>query len=502
MKKYYRTILASSLLVFVPMLPVYASSNMVAMSDNELSLQTGQALLNLGYTAPDTSKVETNFGFYKFGLEGKVELNANIKNLELGCGGRNGAGACDISMSNVSLSGMPDGKITSTTDASANGTPTWSTLRANTSAVITNPFLEFAIKNPNSASTRQIAGFRLSAEEILGYLSAGTANVANPTDGIKMFSGFIKVGQTPVKSFTEPTIYGTSADQTIYANVNVAGLSNVTAFSNVNGMTPGAAGYKDPTKDADLNKGLYQYKDSSSSTAKPIWGIMVDRQDVEFVFPETIVTGNRMQQLNLVVNDVPIPTIAIGALNGGIAMTLDLAVLGTDSATFFMGKKDYNCAGTKGDSNCSYITNLKANVAVNQNFNLIHNLPVTSGGYLSLQSTAIKWPGSDAADTSQPGWWMSFKDPLDFGALNPTSGINMTDVLPQISTYITNFLSQNTINLGIGDALGALFGAPLYKSIGNIQMGANDRAVMTLQNLLLDGNQKPVPNCFGNLKFC
>ncbi|MEN9430510.1 MAG: hypothetical protein RJA86_1369, partial [Pseudomonadota bacterium] len=32
--------------------------------------------------------------------------------------------------------------------------------------------------------------------------------------------------------------------------------------------------------------------------------------------------------------------------------------------------------------------------------------------------------------------------------------------------------------------------------------GADARAVMVLENLLLDGNQKPVSNCFGGLKFC
>lgn len=153
-------------------------------------------------------------------------------------------------------------------------------------------------------------------------------------------------------------------------------------------------------------------------------------------------------------------------------------------------------------NNCSYITNLKANVQVNQNFNLIHNLPISSGGYLALQNTALMWPGADPNDIAQPGWWLSFKDPLDFGALNPTTGIPMQDVLPQIATFITNYLSQNTINLGIGDVLGAAFGAPLYKGIGNVQLANDARAIMVLENLLLDGHQRPVANCFGGLKFC
>lgn len=45
---------------------------------------------------------------------------------------------------------------------------------------------------------------------------------------------------------------------------------------------------------------------------------------------------------------------------------------------------------------CTYITNLKANVTVKQDFNLVHNLPIESGGYLSLQKESIHWPGQIA----------------------------------------------------------------------------------------------------------
>lgn len=165
-----KSILTSCLLMTMFSTHTWASNDsLVEMTDNELSSIQGQALLSLGFTAPNTSNPLQNFGYYKLGLEAKMELNANIRALQLGCGGRNGPDGCDIDMENVSLSGPPDGKL-------PDGTPTWSKGRANTSAVITNPFIEFAIKNPNSASTREIAGFRLSAEEILGYLTAGTRN--------------------------------------------------------------------------------------------------------------------------------------------------------------------------------------------------------------------------------------------------------------------------------------------------------------------------------------
>lgn len=495
-----KSILTSCLLMTMFSTHTWASNDsLVEMTDNELSSIQGQALLSLGFTAPNISNPLQNFGYYKLGLEAKMELNANIRALQLGCGGRNGPDGCDIDMENVSLSGPPDGKL-------ADGTPTWSKGRANTSAVITNPFIEFAIKNPNSASTREIAGFRLSAEEILGYLTAGTRNDIDGNGlstggGINTFSGFIKVGETPVNAFTDPAIFGTSDDQAIYANVRINTVlwNERTAFSNINKMTPGRPGYEAPPSNANI----FTYN------GQRIWGINVPRQEVGFNFPETIVTGNRMKQLNLVVKDVPIPRIPIGRDSGGINLTLDQAVAGVNTATFFMGANNSQgtyayCAANYSPGTCSYITDLKANVQVKQNFNLIHNLPISSGGYLALQNTALQWPGVDPNDIAQPGWWLSFKDPLDFGALNPTTGIPMQDVLPQIATFITNYLSNqnNRIDVGIGDAIGALFGAPLYKGLGDIRLAPDARAVMVLENLLLDSNQKPVSNCFGNLKFC
>lgn len=495
-----KSILTSCLLMTMFSTHTWASNDsLVEMTDNELSSIQGQALLSLGFTAPNESNPLQNFGYYKLGLEAKMELNANIRALQLGCGGRNGPDGCDIDIENVSLSGPPDGKL-------ADGTPTWSKGRANTSAVITNPFIEFAIKNPNSASTREIAGFRLSAEEILGYLTAGTRNDIDGNGlstggGINTFSGFIKVGETPVNAFTDPAIFGTSDDQAIYANVRINTIlwNERTAFSNINKMTPGRPGYEAPPSNANI----FTYN------GQRIWGINVPRQEVGFNFPETIVTGSRMKQLNLVVKDVPIPRIPIGRDSGGINMTLDEAVSTVNTATFFMGANNSQgtyayCAANYSPGTCSYITDLKANVQVKQNFNLIHNLPISSGGYLALQNTALQWPGVDPNDIAQPGWWLSFKDPLDFGALNPTTGIPMQDVLPQIATFITNYLSNqnNRIDVGIGDAIGALFGVPLYKGLGDIRLAPDARAVMVLENLLLDGHQKPVSNCFGGLKFC
>ena len=92
---------------------LYASS-MVDLTDDELSKVQGQALMSLSYISPvDTKNLEStrtgstkDIGFYKLGMEAEIELNANIKKLQLGCGGVNGIGDCDIDIDNLSLSGL------------------------------------------------------------------------------------------------------------------------------------------------------------------------------------------------------------------------------------------------------------------------------------------------------------------------------------------------------------------------------------------------------------
>lgn len=539
-----KTLIVSALSVAIS--PIIALADMAELTESEMSDEVGQALLSMAYTAPSGLGVGasySDFGYYKLGLEAKMELNVNIRSLQLGCGGRNGPGKCDIDIENLSLSGPADSKVASGPDA---GMPQWTAGggRPNTSATLTNPFVEFAIKNEGTAATREVVGFRLSAEEILGHMSAGTVNDEvngfSTGGGINSFSGYIKVGQTPVLSTTKQSIFGVTKDQAIAANMRAVG-SNRTAQTNINKMTPGAPGYE--AVDGS-NTNVYRTNPSDPNSA--IWGINVPSQTVSFNFPITAVTGNRMSQLNLVVRDVPVggniggqPRIAIGRDSGAVSMILSSSIAGlVDAATFFMGADNANgtvaaCTATYNPTDCSYITNLKANVTVKQNFNLVHNLPINGGGYLSLQKEALRWPGSAGAftynpssgvytnradnyipsdaevmnygDIAQPGWWLSFKDPLDFGALNPTQQISMDDVLPQLATYITDFLSNQTdnrIDVGFGAALGALFGSPLYKGLGDITMAEDARAVMVLQNLLLDGNQKPVSNCWGGLKFC
>ena len=230
---------------------------MQALNDDQLSHVQGQALLNL-MTATDQSQ---GLNFYKLSVDALMELNANIKTLQLGCGGVNNAigskAGCDIDISNIALSGLNE-------SYDSTGSPKFNGERAGTSAQITNPFIEFAISG-NSASTREVVGFRLGAEEILGLLTLGTDNVQNPNDGIKSFSGYMKMAQTQGHSFTEQATFGMTDDEIISGRLKALGQ----------------------TRKFDSKPFTNGVRTEGHT------GITVPSMKVDFTMPETVVTGQR-----------------------------------------------------------------------------------------------------------------------------------------------------------------------------------------------------------------
>lgn len=163
------------------------ADRLTSLDDQQMSEVTGQALLNLNYVAPGGSNPNGNMGFYRLGLEAQLELNANIKKLQLGCGGVKGTG-CDIDIDNIALTG-----ITSSTAQGAG---------VGTDFKLTKPFIEFAIQNPDSAATRTITGFRLGALSALGIMNIGSngdLNTLADDTGINSLSGDIGVRVTNAK---------------------------------------------------------------------------------------------------------------------------------------------------------------------------------------------------------------------------------------------------------------------------------------------------------------
>ncbi|AWL29732.1 hypothetical protein DJ533_14755 [Acinetobacter defluvii] len=150
----------------------HKNTQLVQMTDEELSATQGQAL----YSLTRTDNSSQGLSFYRLGMEAEIAINANIKKLQLGCGGVNGPGNCDIDIDNLSLTGLNP----------VNGE------YAASDAILKNPFIEFAINNPDKASTRETVGLRVGALEALGLLSIGTnSNTSDPSDdtGINSLSG-------------------------------------------------------------------------------------------------------------------------------------------------------------------------------------------------------------------------------------------------------------------------------------------------------------------------
>lgn len=179
------------------------SQSLKALSDDEMSQVEGQALLSL------VRQEQDGLSFFKLGMEAEVALNANMKSLQLGCGGTNSSaagkgGMCDIDMSNVSFGCVTNSSgVCITLPATLANQPTGidsNNAISNQSNlkdfVLTNPFFQFAVKNADSPATREVMGIRVGSEKAVGPLSIGDLN---------SFSGYLTgkanlkmLGQTDV----------------------------------------------------------------------------------------------------------------------------------------------------------------------------------------------------------------------------------------------------------------------------------------------------------------
>lgn len=479
---------------------VQAASGLVSMSDSELAATEGQALMSLSYIAPnDAANLETHrsggdktIGFYKLGLEAEVELNANIKKLQLGCGGANGAGACDIDIDNLSLSGL---KV----DANGNPLAMTNEERASSSAKLTNPFIEFAIKNPNQASLREVVGFRLSAEKVVGLLTAGTEN-SSVANGIKSISGYMKV-----QSDNSGIIKG-------YATTGVA-------RDNLYGAYQGKSLAITGTLQALGLAGAAEVDFVTSAGGFNIPQI----NNNYFEVPAILVNGTRTTE-KVLSAPVKVPDIKVGR---GSDYPLDGVVSYDQTGPHDSAYKEPTGINTQGGvveatvTSCRWfacllagsgkkfsnvymngtIANITANLNLTQSLGLIHNLPINSPFSLSLQKTALQWGGAKSDDIAQRGWWMSFSDPVNIGYVIPQDPIDIAPLFPQIASAVSYYLRDGGGHEAkTNDLKGLLGGSTLDVSIGTIDLKDSPLA-LNLGSLKLT-NQNFSPNCYGNLKFC
>lgn len=410
---------------------------MTALNDEELAEVEGQSLMNLEFQqgtnttdAQGKTYNQSNIGFYKLALSAELELNANIKKLQLGCGGDNNsirANSCDIDIDHIGLSGLPD---------DPNYT---SDQRAATSALITNPFIQFAIKNPTSAATREVLGFRVSAEKIKGLMTLGTENTSTP-NGINTFSGYMKTKTASGTAVTE-------ARTMTYADTGLQ----------IKGKVTGTILFIPTTLDYTSDN----YNLTLSSTTAP------------FTINSTIVSGTRMKDVTLKGSGT------VGQINFSGPLTATV-----------LGGVPLNKQVT------GNITGLKTDITVNQSLGLIHALYLNNPASLSLQSQDILWTG--AAVGANKGWWLAMEDEVELGSLSPTTKVAITnEVLKQTIAGINKDLTEHP--RPCGDLLfQCALGSDL--AVGNVPMNTTTLD-FPLTNLSLQG-QNFRSNCYGGLKFC
>lgn len=460
MKKIILATIAALVLVLGMTKMSYA---MTTLDDESLSDVTGQALFSLVKETDSTQGLD----FFKLGLQAELSLNTNIKSLQLGCGGDNGAGGCDIDISNLSFGcvtgpGSPGSCITlgSTQDTVANQT-------ALKDFVLTNPFFQFAIKGGSSAATRQVVGVRLGAEKAEGPMSIGT---------LASYSGYL-TGKTNLDITAQKNIAVTCEKGT--ANCSDADASKFsTGFTiekligadKVYNKAAGFLGVKDEEILNILDLMKVRYKDLTIDTK-------AEHSDADVKATGTRLTQVKIANLglgttvdsvvsNLTVNQMcatPLVGSGCDALVGADLSNLLMPVLVSGIQKYMkqqtliglgiavpaqgsLSKEDYN----------ALLTNTLNAYQLPYNLSNVHQLDVNSnlfGIALTSLSDGIKYPGYE--EKVGRGWSMYLQDAFT---------LNITDSL-------TNLMS-NMVQNGQAAAGNITTLAPAYR------------------------------NCFGSLNFC
>lgn len=463
-----------ALMLFVFMCSFFSGVGaMTSMSDDQLSEVTGQALMQMGKQAG-----AGGLTFYKAGLDAEVELNMNIEKLQLGCGGVNGPG-CDIDIDRVSLSGGTWG---------ADGRPS-------AAAILTRPFFEFAIRNDDSKTLREVVGIRLSAENAQGMMTFGDqqAGAGDPgnTSGINSLSGYMKLGATSGNALVEPRPMS-STNYTCQPTDPCEGTYTALGRSMEGRIRITGTVILDGTQDFTADS--YQLQ---------VWS---DDPAVVTV-PSTVVSGKRMTDVNL------LGSATMGLLEFAGNMTADIGI-----------SLNKNVTGA--------ISGLSATVPIQQSLKFIHKINVNSPFSLSMQNSNVLWPGASVA--AETGWWLAIEDEIDIGSISPEDRVKVTnDVLlqalgptaiswtpnpvpqgqspscvqgPSINCALHTAIStatytQNNVIYhhvygtecdGLGGCLGDL-------NVGTLYVPANLN--FPLNNLKLSG-QTVTPNCYGTARFC
>ncbi|MDR7017545.1 hypothetical protein, partial [Acinetobacter sp. 3657] len=320
--------------------------------------------------------------------------------------------------------------------------------------------------------------------DALGLLTIGDNDLVDGggnkiPNGINSLSGYIKTAATTGHVMTTPSTFGKASDQILKGLVQ----AEIALCAEGCGQEP--------------YNGFVSLPNHSNTT-----GLSIPSLRADFAVPAAVISGQRMKSATIRnVNTTRIDDIVVTTGSGRIQLGLNTpvkvaCVLGACVASV---SELYIQMNTR-------IQNLSANITFEENLGYLHNLPISGGGfYLGLQRQALKWPGAEDLDIAQPGWWMSFQNPVELGYLEAPAGktVDISSVYPQVANSIAAFLSrgENATMVNSVEGLTALFNGGINKTIPNIDL-AGRTAFVNLQDVPLGNVQNVTSNCYGTLKFC
>ncbi len=161
-----RTIITIALLLLsCSGVSAFNQPGLVELKEDELRGVAGQGLFVADMVEGDElanpNAYSTPFNFYRVGMDGEMQLNLNMSKLQLGCGGVNdllsGHAGCDIDIDYVSMMGR---------DGFQPGDP-------QSPVILDRPYMEFAIKNDDMRTMREVVGIKIGAASVDGFMATG-----------------------------------------------------------------------------------------------------------------------------------------------------------------------------------------------------------------------------------------------------------------------------------------------------------------------------------------
>lgn len=483
---------------------VSSANALQTLDDQQLGQETGQAAFYTNYIGPTdlgnpnngTNGNSNNVGFFTLGLNGTVQLNANINRLQLGCGGVKGPG-CDIDLSQVRLTGSKAGP---------SGT------FADSDAVMQNPFLQLAIQNPTSLSTRHVIGVAFGAQNADALLSVGQntptiTSTYQTTCGTAFGISCSRPSPTTANLLSNSVTYqpgtpGGSATTITASGPNDLGCGfNAATQCRTQTVVTNAGG------ETGINSlsGNFQVAVANLKVPTTISGTGVadGSGDLFLKAKNNNTTGNTVG--NSAGGDNFQPENGVCDAYGHCGIGGTDAASGNKSGTYFQYSSGSRITGLSLGSLLLDTTNIGGLAGAlsgggafaqikPQNLIDVHNLAASSnasqGLLLSLNSTQITWPQVGSAGI------YSFPTTNQFLNSSTTAGAISAQSLAAQQGW---WLSVPTATIG-GTTSNPLATAPVViNGLANVisTLGSPGVALASL-NL----QQVPVPNCYSGAKFC